>query len=96
MAMTPTEMKIMQLEMLVKQKDTEINRLNKIIDEGVVPPIADQPPADTPEPSKTEKKKRKAPTKPCTLCKQEVYAMWHKRHEAVCQADQPSSLGVVK
>jgi hypothetical protein len=95
--MTPAEMKIMQLEAIVKQKDTEITRLNRIIDQGTFVPDSDPEETDVPEPApKPEKAKRKAPTKPCTVCGTEVYAMCHKRHEAKCSEEDPSTLGIVK
>jgi len=79
--------KVLQLECILKQKDTEINKLKKELEIACrVPDCALTAKEALQKPAKA---KRKAPMKKCSKCGAEVFAMHHKRHEAKCD-------GVVK
>jgi hypothetical protein len=111
--------RIMQLEMIGKQKDTKISSLERELvaltnalekSQELVAKLS-KAPATAPAPSgksaaevlgdtkpapAKKKDKRKAPTRTCGVCGAEVYTMWHKRHEAVCTVEAPSTKGVKK
>jgi len=104
--MAELEVVVQQQGMLLKQLSTKVNALNKRIDELMVPPYMitkDETPA---EPYKAEPKKKAAitnesvakkdaPVRTCSICKRDVFLIWHKRHEAKCKIDDPCNTGVV-
>jgi regulator of replication initiation timing len=94
--MASLENRVVQLEHLIKQKDTEINKLKKEIEalvdsnKELTAKFAEKAPTPVVQP----RYERKAPTKLCPICSQRVYPVQFKNHAVQCRPDAPSKVGV--
>ena len=80
--MASLENRVLQMEMLCKQKDTQIRKLNEKITE--LGKEIETLKANQRTPEIQPRKKRKAPTKKCPKCGKDIYAVQYKRHIGVC------------